>query len=130
MQSSQREMRRRVVKASHRLPSVLGMAAQTIRAQLPFVLILMTGEALAAQAKQRMSGILNFDLGTRRRRHFLGIVAGLAAQGLVLAFERETGIDGVIERLPIETDERELLSVMFHVAPCAVLLIGRILEYS
>jgi hypothetical protein len=64
MHSREREVRRGMTESGSRLKGIRRVAAQAIGAELALMLILMTGSALTAKAKERPVQILQFDLGT------------------------------------------------------------------
>lgn len=72
-----------------------------------------------------MIGVRYFDLRLRFRRHVLGVVAAFAGLLTVLPLQREAGLRGVIEILPLQPGQRKLPSVMLHVTARAVRLVGR-----
>jgi membrane protein implicated in regulation of membrane protease activity len=63
MQSREREVRGAMIESGSRLKGIRRVATQAIGAELPLMLILMTGRALTAKTKERPVQILQFDLG-------------------------------------------------------------------
>ncbi len=127
MQASQGIAGLRVVKLRltgladiDRLPVHKIVALQAVRSEAAFVLIFVAGNATRRQTKIGSARILDFD-----RRAFLGrdvgrVMAFVACQTSVLAFEQVSRFL-VIERLDVPFDQREIFPIVFRVAACALL---------
>jgi len=98
------------------------MAASTLCTELPLVLILVTGEAIAAEAQKGPVVILHLDFGTRRRGDLFFVVTAFALLLKVLSDERIAGLRKVIEAFAVEAREYVAFAVVFHMAACAILL--------
>lgn len=96
------------------------MAAQTLRAKLPIVFVLMTRRAFLLQAQKRMVQVFNFDLRFGRGRNLRRRVTPVALQLLVLPFQRKAGQGFVIEAVPVKLGDGKLPSVVFQMAARAI----------
>ena len=127
MQASQGIAGLRVVKLGltgladiDRLPVHKIVALQAVRSEAAFVLIFVAGNATRRQTKIGSARILDFD-----RRAFLGrdvgrVMAFVACQTSVLAFEQVSRFL-VIERLDVPFDQREIFAIVFRVTARALL---------
>ena len=108
------------------LPNIEGfpvdevMARLAIWTQTALVKVLVTGNAGGRQAKKRSVQIFILDRRPFLRGNVRGIMALVAFQTRVFAFQHISGLF-MIERLGVPFDEREILPVMFRVATGAFL---------
>lgn len=98
-----------------RLPILEVVAGLTSRAQAAFVLILVTSGTSRRKTEVSAIGIFDFDGGPFLRRDARGIVALVASQSCVLAFEYVPCLF-VVERFDVPLHQREIFSVMLGVA--------------
>ena len=127
MQASQGIAGLRVVKLRltgladiDRLPVHKIVALQAVRSEAAFVLIFVAANATRRQTKIGSTRILDFD-----RRAFLGgdvggVMAFVACQTSVPAFEQVSRFF-VIERLYVPFDQREIFAIVFRVTARALL---------
>ena len=100
------------------------MALQAIRAQTTFVLIFMAGGASRRHTKIGSVQVFDFDGPAFLGRDVGRIVAFVAGQASVLAFEEISRVL-VIESFDIPLDQREIFSVVLRVAAGAFLTRAR-----
>lgn len=103
-----------------RLPIDIVVAREAVLTQSALVLILMAGNTCSRDAKVCSIQILGLDRSTFPRRNVRSIVALVASQPRVPAFERVSRVF-VIEGLDVPLDQWKIFSVMFRVAVCALL---------
>ena len=111
-----------MIEALRRLPGVLIVATETLGAQLAGVGVLMAIKAFVTQAQKGLIQVSDFDLRACRDPNMGGIVTLFAGELGVLPLQRESGETTMIELLAIQLDQRELPSVVLHVAISAIRL--------
>ncbi len=114
------ECRPRVVEFCSRFPGLRAMTAQAIGAELLLVRLLVTRNALAAQAQERLVEVFHLDLRAGCGSDLSGFVALLAALFTMFAFQREACLLAVIEALAVKRDQGKSRPAMFRVTASAV----------
>ena len=125
VRSSERELRRGVIKGRNRLPRGCGVAARTVGAELAAVLISVTTRAVPRKAEKRSIQILEQNAGARGNWDIRGFVALRASNACMAPGERETRL-AVIESFAagLPSNKREVNPVVFGVTAGAVLASG------
>ena len=103
-----------------RLPIDIVVARQAVLAQPALMLILMAGDTCGRDAQVCSIQVLGLDRSTFPRRNVRSIVAFVASQSRVPAFKLVSRVF-MVEGLAIPLDQRKIFSVMFRVAPGALL---------
>ena len=123
--TGQRITRLRVIELLGGFPIHEVVALQAVVAELAFVRILVTGDALLRKAEERLGGIRHLDERTFRAHHVHRRMTLLAGGVRVLPFEDIAGLLVVklfLGRLPV--NEMEVLAVVLQMAANAVLAVG------
>ena len=102
------------------LPTFEIVALLTGRAEAAFMGILVTAAACGGETEISPAQILDFDEWAVGGRNVGRIVAFVAGQAGVLAFEQVSRFL-VIEGFDVPLDEREVLAIVLGVAACALL---------
>ena len=125
VQSSQRILCLAVVELIRLLPIDNIMALRAIRAELPFVRILVAAHAFLSHSLEGLGQILHLNKSAHFSGNMGGRVALFAGQACVLVHEGIAGlfvIELLLRRFPM--DEWKILAVMFEMASHAILAIG------
>ena len=115
MLSRERECGFRMTEPRRRFPSVLGMAAHALLAQLPCMGILMAVRTFPAQSQEAPVWILQLNLRARWGGNVFECMATGAALFPMLPLKTESCLRGVVERLAVQLHQRELCAVVLHV---------------
>src|SRR5215469_2425660 len=103
-----------------RLPIDIVVTREAVLAQPAFMLILMAGDTCTRDAQVGSIQILGLDRSTLPRRNVRSIVAFVARRSRVPAFKLVSRVF-MVEGLGVPLDQRKIFSVMFRVAPGALL---------
>lgn len=103
-----------------RFPVFNVVARLTFRAQAPFVLILVARDAARGETEISAAQVLGFDRRAFLRRDVRGIVALVAGQSSVLAFEKISSLL-VVKGLDVPLDDGEVFAVMLGMTARAFL---------
>ncbi len=125
VRAGQGEACARVVEPRRGLPAVEGVAPRTVLTELALVGVLMTSEAVPREAEEAPVEVLHLDGRALRRGNARGVVALLARQPGMLAFQHVAGlrmVKALQGRFP--ANELEILSVVFGMTTRAVFLRG------
>lgn len=96
------------------------MAPAAVSPFLAAVRVFVAVRAFLTQAKERVVQVLDLDLRACACGNVFRRVALFAGERGVLAFERETGLSGMIEAFALQADDGEFFAVMLHMTAHAI----------
>ncbi len=114
-----------MVESGRRLEGILRVAAETIGAELPRMLVLMAASAFSAKAEKRSVHIFQHDLGPGAGRNPGRSVTRFAFLLSMPASQSKARLGEVVESAAVKTNERNSLPLVFLVAAPAIRLLRR-----